>query len=86
MTRFSGRRAPLHLAGIPNLPDEAAPEAYSHQVSSAGFWPGGNGAEEPMFYAYAYPTPDGFAGHPVQPEGAYFDKDFGEFLLPYKAV
>ncbi|MFD2740925.1 DUF5996 family protein [Sulfitobacter aestuarii] len=86
VTRFSGRRAPLHPAGIPNLPDDVAQEAYSHEVSSAGFWPGGNGVEEPMFYAYAYPTPEGFAEHPVQPESAYFDKDLGEFLLPYKAV
>ncbi|MEX3314198.1 DUF5996 family protein [Sulfitobacter sp. PS-8MA] len=86
VTRFSGRRAPLHPAGIPNLPDNVAQEAYSHEVSSAGFWPGGNGVEEPMFYAYAYPTPDGFADHPVQPEGAYFDRDLGEFLLPYSAV
>ncbi len=86
VTRFSGRRAPLHPAGIPHLPDDVAQEAYSHEVSSAGFWPGGNGVEEPMFYAYAYPTADGFADYPVKPEAAYFDKDLGEFLLPYSAV
>jgi len=85
-TRFSGRRAPLHPSGIPNLPEEVAQEAYGHEVSSAGIWSGGNGVEEPMFYAYAYPTPEGFADHPVQPKGAYFDKNLGEFLLPYSAV
>lgn len=86
VTRFSGRRAPLHPAGIPHLPDDVAQEAYSHEVSSAGFWPGGNGVEQPMFYAYAYPTPEGFADHPVLPKQAYFDEALGEFLLPYAAV
>ena len=86
VTRFSGRRAPLHPGGAPNLPDEIAHEAYSHEVSSAGFWPGGGGVEEPMFYCYAYPEPEGFRTWPVQPEGAYFDETLGEFLLPYERV
>ncbi len=86
VTRFSGRRAPLHPAGIPHLPDDVAQEAYSHEVSSAGFWPGGNGVDEPMFYAYAYPAPDGFSDRPVLPKEARFDAALGEFLLPYAAV
>ncbi len=86
VTRFSGRPAPPHPAGIPNLPDDVAQEAYSHEVSSAGFWPGGSGANEPMFYSYAYPAPEGFADHRVEPAQARFDKKLGEFLLPYAAV
>ncbi|APX11637.1 DUF5996 family protein [Tateyamaria omphalii] len=86
VTRFSGRPAPLHPGGFPALPDAVTQEAYSHEVSSAGFWAGGNGAEEAMFYNYAYPVPDGFADAPAGPEGAYFDKDLGEFLLPYRVV
>ena len=86
VTRFSGRTAPAHPGGIPNLSDEVTREAYSHEVSSAGFWPGGGGVDEPMIYAYAYPTPDGFADYPVQPNGAYFLKELGEFVLPYEAV
>lgn len=86
VTRFSGRTAPLHPAGIPNLPDDVAQEAYSHEVSSAGFWPGGSGVDEPMFYSYAYPAPDGFAGQPIEPSAAWFDETLGEFLLPYAAV
>lgn len=86
LTRFSGRLAPLHPAGISNLPDDVAQEAYSHEVSSAGFWPGGGGVDEPMFYAYAYPTPEGFADQPVEPAEAWFDEQLGEFLLPYAAV
>ncbi len=86
LTRFSGREAPLHPAGIPNMPDAVAQEAYSHEVSSAGFWPGGGGVDEPMFYSYAYPTPEGFADYPVQPEAARFDMALGEFLLPYADV
>lgn len=86
VTRFSGGLAPLHPAGIPNLPDDVAQEAYSHEVSSAGFWPGGNGVDEPMFYSYAYPAPDGFADQPIEPAAARFDKNLGEFLLPYAAV
>lgn len=87
VTRFSGRPAPLHPGDIPNLPDAVTREAYSHEVSSAGFWPGGAGAEgDPFFYSYAYPAPDGFAGAQVQPEAARFDAGFGEFVLPYAAV
>ena len=86
VTRFSGRTAPLHPGGFPALPDAVTQEAYSHEVSSAGFWAGGNGADEAMFYSYAYPVPDGFADAPPAPDGAYFDKDLGEFLLPYRIV
>ncbi|CTQ32802.1 DUF5996 family protein [Jannaschia rubra] len=86
VTRFSGRLAPLHPAGIPNLPDDVAQEAYSHEVSSAGFWPGGGGVDEPMFYSYAYPAPDGFADRPAGPDAARFDDGLGEFLLPYAEV
>lgn len=86
VTRFSGRRAPRHPGGIPALPDAVTREAYSHEVSSAGFWPGGGGVDEAMFYAYAYPAPDGFAGYAVKPAAAGFDPKLGEFLLPYEAV
>jgi hypothetical protein len=86
VTRFSGRPAPLHPGGVPALPDAVTREAYSHEVSSAGFWPGGGGVDEPSFYAYAYPTPDGFGDAPVQPAEAYFHQDLREFVLPYDAV
>jgi Family of unknown function (DUF5996) len=86
VTRFSGRRAPLHPGGVPNLSDDVTREAYSHEVSSAGFWPGGGGVGEPSFYAYAYPAPDGFAAATVAPAAARFDAGLGEFLLPYEAV
>ena len=83
VTRFSGRAAPVHPGGVPNCPDHVMVEGYSHEISSAGFWPGG-GAEG-AFYSYAYPAPEGFADAPV-PEPAYFDTALGEFLLPYEAV
>jgi Family of unknown function (DUF5996) len=86
VTRFSGRHAPLHPGGVPGLPDAVTREAYSHEVSSAGFWPGGLGADEPMFYSYSYPAPEGFAQAHVEPEAARFDPTLGEFLLPYEAV
>lgn len=86
VTRFSGRRAPLHPGGVPHLPDAVTREAYSHEVSSAGFWPGGGGVDEPCFYSYAYPTPEGFAAAPVRPAAARFSPELGEFLLPYEAV
>lgn len=86
VTRFSGRRAPLHPGGIPALPDEITREAYSHEVSSAGFWPGGGGVDFPAFYSYAYPSPAGFVDAKVSPKEAYFDETLGEFLLPYDAV
>ena len=87
VTRFSGRAAPRHSGGIPNLPDSVTREAYSHEVSSAGFWPGGAGAEGgPFFYAYAYPTPEGFAAATVRPEAARWGAALGEFVLDYDAV
>jgi hypothetical protein len=86
VTRFSGRRAPPHPGGVPHLPDDVAREAYSHEVSSAGFWPGGGAIDYPAFYSYAYPAPAGFADAPVKPEAAFFSKDLGEFILPYDAV
>jgi len=86
VTRFSGRPAPLHPGGVPGLPDDVTREAYSHQVSSAGFWPGGSGTDFPAFYSYTYPAPQGFAEAEVAPEGAYFDRKLGEFLLPYAVV
>jgi len=86
ITRFSGRGAPPHPGGIPNLPDAITREAYSHEVSSAGFWPGGGATDYPAFYSYAYPTPDGFAATPVRPAAAFFHEQLGEFILPYDAV
>ena len=85
VSRFSGRTAPPH-PGMPGLPDYIMREGYSHEVSSAGFWPGGEGHEAPAFYAYAYPTPAGFADAPVRPAAAGYDTGLGEFLLPYDAV
>ena len=86
VTRFSGRRAPEHPGGIPNLPDWVTREAYSHEVSSCGFWPGGGAIDYPAFYAYAYPEPGGFRDMRVAPEGAFYSKDYGEFILPYERV
>ena len=85
VTRFSGRTAPEHPGGIPNLPDWITREAYSHEVSSCGFWPG-NASVPPLFYAYAYPTPDGFGNAQVRPKDAFFHEELGEFVLPYDAV
>ena len=86
VTRFSGRKAPQHPGGIPNLPDEVTREAYSHEVSSAGFWLGNREAPDPIFYSYAYPTPDGFSESPVQPDKASWLAQMGEFVLPYEVV
>jgi hypothetical protein len=87
VTRFSGRRAPRHPGGIPNLPDAVTREAYSHEVSSAGFWPGGAGGPGgPFFYSYAYPAPAGFDAAPVQPSEARYDSQLGEFVLDYEIV
>ena len=86
VTRFSGRRAPRHPGGVPHLPDEVAWEAYSHEVSSAGFWPGGGAIDYPAFYCYAYPEPAGFRTAPVRPDAAFFSEALGEFILPYDAV
>jgi Family of unknown function (DUF5996) len=85
VTRFSGRTAPPHPGGFPNMPDWITREAYSHEVSSCGFWPGG-GDKEAMFYAYAYPVPGGFAEARVKPNAANYSKEMGEFILPYEAV
>ncbi len=86
VTRFSGRTAPPHPGGVPHLPDWVAREAYSHEVSSAGFWPGGSGVDYPAFYSYAYPEPKGFQKVTVGPEGAEFNLKLSEFILPYDAV
>jgi hypothetical protein len=86
VTRFSGRPAPAHPGGVPALPDAVVREAYSHEVSSAGFWPGGGAIDHAAFYSYAYPEPDGFRSAPVQPSAAYYHGGLREFLLPYDAV
>ena len=86
VTRFSGRRAPLHPGGVPNLPDAVTQEAYSHEVSSAGFWPGSAGVEYPAFYSYAYPEPPGFSAAPIRPKEAFYSNDLREYVLPYDAV
>ena len=86
VTRFSGRRAPEHPGGIPNLPDRVTREAYSHEVSSAGFWSGGGAIAYPAFYSYAYPEPSGFADAKVKPSEAFYSSDYREFVLPYDAV
>jgi hypothetical protein len=86
VTRFSGRRAPRHPGGVPHLSDEVACEAYSHEVSSAGFWPGSGAIDYPAFYSYAYPEPAGFRTTRVRPEAAFFSEGLSEFILPYDAV
>ena len=86
VTRFSGRTAPPHPGGVPGLPDAVAREAYSHEVSSAGFWPGGGPIDYPAFYSYAYPAPEGFSAAKVRPGAAFWSKDLSEFILPYDAV
>jgi len=84
-TRFSGRTAPPHPGGAPNCGPAVMLEAYSHEVSSCGYWPGPPG-EEGVFYAYAYPEPPGYRDTPVTPDGARWDDDLGEFVLPYELV
>ncbi len=86
VTRFSGRTAPRHPGGIPHLPDWVTREAYSHEVSSCGFWPGGDQLRYAAFYSYAYPEPAGFAEAAVLPGEAFYSKDLREFVLPYDAV
>ncbi len=86
VTRFSGRRAPLFTGKAPGLAASVMQEAYSHEVSSAGFWPGGNGLDYAAFYSYAYPTPAQFKNCPVKPQEAAFNAALGEFLLPYDTV
>jgi hypothetical protein len=85
-TRFSGRRAPPYPGGIPNVGNWVMQEAYSHECSSVGFWPGGGPIPEPVFYAYAYPEPDGFRDYPVKPAAARYSQEMREFVLPYDAV
>ena len=86
VTRFSGRRAPVHPGGIPHLPDRVTRDAYSHEVSSGGFWPGGGPMPDAAFYSYAYPEPAGFADAVVQPDAAFYHRELREFVLPYDAV
>jgi len=86
VTRFSGRAAPRHPGGVPHFPDWVAREAYSHEVASCGFWPGGGPMPRPVFYAYAYPEPEGFSRAAVRPAGAVYDQTLHEFVLPYDDV
>jgi hypothetical protein len=86
VTRFSGRPAPPHPGGIPNLPDRITREAYSHEVSSCGFWPGSGPVQYPAFYAYAYPEPRGFGSVELEPREASYNEELREFVLPYDAV
>jgi hypothetical protein len=86
VTRFSGRKAPTWQGSVPNIPLRVMQEAYSHEVSSAGFWPGAAAAPAPVFYSYSYPTPLDFEKQPVVPTQAFFSKEMGEFFLPYEAV
>lgn len=86
VTRFSGREAPPHPGGIPNIADWVTREAYSHECMSAGWWPGGGAVTEPAFYAYAYPEPDGCSVAPISPAAAYYHQAMREWILPYDAV
>jgi Family of unknown function (DUF5996) len=86
VTRFSGRIAPPHPGGVPNLPDWVVREAYSHEVSSCGFWPGGGPHPFPLFYSYAYPEPQGFSAAPVRPAGATYSRDLREFIVAYDDI
>ncbi len=86
VTRFSGRRAPCHPGGVPHLSDAVAREAYSHELHSAGFWPGDARLPEAAFYAYAYPQPEGFPRIAGLPAGARYEDALGEYVLPYAAV
>jgi hypothetical protein len=83
VTRFSGRTAPRLAGESPNL---GAWEAYSHEVSSCGFWPDNGGFGKPAFYSYAYPEPQGFASAPISPDVTYYDQDLGQHILPYDAI
>ncbi len=85
-TRFSGRPAPPHPGGVPHVADRVMHEAYSHEVSSCGFWAGGRGIGEAAFYAYAYPEPEGFKEFAVTPADAFYHRELGEFVLPYESV
>jgi hypothetical protein len=86
VSRFSGRRAPPFAGKAPGVADEVMREAYSHEVSSAGFWPGGNGTDYPLFYSYAYPQPADLRQAVIRPETAFFSEPLGEFVLPYQSV
>jgi hypothetical protein len=86
VTRFSGRTAPSHPGGVPHCPDWIMREAYSHELYSCGFWPGGGPLPYPLFYAYAYPEPAGFCTALVGPDNAFYDSSFREFILPYEEV
>jgi hypothetical protein len=86
VTRFSGKKAPLHQGGMPNIPLEVMQEAYSQEVSSAGFWPGSKDSPNPVFYSYVYPTPESFSKHKVLPEQSYYSPEMGEFFLNYSDV
>ncbi|SMO85884.1 hypothetical protein SAMN06265218_1184 [Fodinibius sediminis] len=85
VSRFSGRTAPKHLGGVPNCPDLVMEESYSHELSSAGFWPG-TGFGEAAFYSYAYPEPEGYQDSVIKPQDAFYNEELGEYLLPYQAV
>jgi hypothetical protein len=86
VTRFSGRVAPKYPGVVPNIPEDVMQEAYSHEVSSCGFWPGADEFPTPAFYSYCYPTPADFGAQPVEPAQAFWSKEKGEFFLPYEAV
>jgi Family of unknown function (DUF5996) len=86
LTRFSGRTAPQHPGGVPGMADWVTREAYSHEVSSCGFWPGGGAITDPVFYAYAYPEPEAFSTYPIRPRSAFYNTQMREFMLPYEAV
>jgi hypothetical protein len=86
VTRFSGRRAPKHNGGVPNMPLRVMQEAYSHEVSSCGFWGGNDRCPYPVFYSYCYPTPESFKDQPIQPEQAFYSTELGEFILRYDDV
>ena len=86
VSRFSGRKAPAHPGGVPNLPDWVVREAYSHEVSSCGFWPGNEAVPFAAFYSYIYPEPPGYKSFPIKPPSGFYHKDLGEFILPYKEV
>lgn len=86
VTRFSGRRAPEHPGGIPHLPDWVTREAYSHEVSSCGFWPGSEQIARPVFFSYAYPEPEGFSAAAVGPRGAGYNPELREYVYPYDEV
>jgi len=86
VTRFSGKSAPLHQGGMPNMPLEVMQEAYSQEVSSAGFWPGSRDSPIPVFYSYSYPTDDSFGEQTVLPKEAFYSSEMGEFFLKYEDV